>query len=274
MGNEPCTVPSEKGRRVATGFDSVVPSLPGPSRGGLSLSLLSGFELRVDGRPLRVPLSAQRVVAFLGLNPGRVSRIFVGGHLWTLAREERAAGALRTALWRLGRPASMFVRCEGQWLSLSPDVEVDVADAARIARQLLDGADAATCETAFTGLRGAGELLPDWYDDWVLIERERFRQLRLHALERLCLDFSGEGRYAEATEAGLAAVASEPLRESAHRALIEAHFAAGNPCEAVRQYEICRRLLRRDLDLAPSAVLEGLIGHRRRREMANRVTTR
>lgn len=256
------------------GRDSVAPALSGASRAKPSLSLLGGFELRLDGRPLHTPLSAQRVVAFLALNPGRVSRTFVAGHLWTFASEERAAGALRTALWRLRRPASMLVQSEGPWLSLGPDVEVDVADSSRLARGLLDDADTAIARTAFAGLRDAAELLPDWYDDWVLIDRERFRQLRLHALERLCLDFSAEGRHVEATEAGLAAVASEPLRESAHRALIEAHLAEGNPGEALRQYDICCGLLRRDLDLAPSATLDRLVAHLRQRERPRLVTTR
>lgn len=230
----------------------------------LSLSLLDGFRLRSGGAPLPVPLSAQRLVAFLALNPGRRSRIFVAGQLWTLAGEERAAGALRTALWRLGQASGALVQCDGQCLSLHPDAVVDVDDAARVARRLLDGADPASSHAAYVALRDAGELLPDWYDDWVLLERERFRQLRLHALERVCISFSAGGRHAEATEAGLAAVACEPLRESAHRALIGAHLAEGNPCEALRQYEACRRLLRRDLGLGPSRALEVMVGHLRR----------
>ena len=87
--------------------------------------------------------------------------------------------------------------------------------------------------------------------------------MRLHALERLCLNLSAQGQYAEATEAGLAAVASEPLRESAHRALIAAHLAEGNQGEALRQYHACCRLLRRDLDLPPSTVLDALVAHLR-----------
>ena len=43
-----------------------------------------------------------------------------------------------------------------------------------------------------------GELLPDWYDDWVLLERERFRQLRLHALDALCDDLTRAGRHWDA----------------------------------------------------------------------------
>jgi DNA-binding SARP family transcriptional activator len=232
---------------------------------GASLSLLNGFELRLDGDRISVPLSAQRVVAFLGLNPGRFARIFVAGHLWIDASEERAAAALRTALWRLGSNGSRLVRCEGPSLSLDPAVEVDIATTSRMARQLLDDDIGQIPVNAFAGLRDAGELLPDWYDDWVLIERERYRQLRLHAIEQLCVCLSAAGRHAAATEAGLVAVANDPLRESAHRVLIAAHLAEGNPGEALRQYGVCCRLLRRDLELGPSPALERLIAPVRRR---------
>jgi DNA-binding SARP family transcriptional activator len=69
----------------------------------------------------------------------------------------------------------------------------------------------------------------------VLVERERFRQLRLHALEALCRRLTGDGLHAEAVDAGIAAIAAEPLRESAHRALMSAHVAEGNRGEAMRQ---------------------------------------
>jgi DNA-binding SARP family transcriptional activator len=241
----------------------VAPSLPLSGYGRISLSLLSGFELRRDGRPLAVAPSAQRLLAFLALHRGRLARIFVAGHLWSDASEQRATAALRTALWRLGTADPGIVRCEGQSLLLDPAVTIDVAEGAGLARQALGGCDTPTSTAALAGLRDSGELLPDWYDDWVLIERERFRQLRLHALERLCETLSAQGRHAEATDAAIAAVASDPLRESAHRALIAAHLAEGNCGEAIRQYDSCRRLLRRDLGIAPSPALDGLVAHLR-----------
>jgi DNA-binding SARP family transcriptional activator len=112
---------------------------------------------------------------------------------------------------------------------------------------------------ALSHLRDAGELLPDWYDDWVVIERERHRQLRLHALEQLSARLSADGRHAAATEAGLAAIASEPLRESAHRVLIAVHLAEGNRGEALRQYRVCCGLLDRDLKVGPSPALQALV---------------
>ncbi|HEX2156656.1 MAG TPA: bacterial transcriptional activator domain-containing protein, partial [Actinomycetes bacterium] len=105
----------------------------------------------------------------------------------------------------------------------------------------------------------AGDLLPDWYEDWVVLERERLRQLRLHALEALCARLTGAGRFGAAVQAGLAAVAGEPLRESAHRTLIRAHLAEGNPGEAVRQYHLYRRLLTDELAIEPSPAIRGLV---------------
>src|SRR5262249_14593389 len=103
------------------------------------------------------------------------------------------------------------------------------------------------------------ELLPGWYDDWLLPERERMRQIRLHRLEALCRHFSAEGRHALAIEAGLAAVAAHPLREGAQRLLIAAYLAQGNTAEAVRQCDACAAQLREALDIAPSPATRTLV---------------
>ena len=64
------------------------------------------------------------------------------------------------------------------------------------------------------------DLLPDWYDDWVVIENEAWRQLRLHALEVLETRLAESGRMGEAIHAAVAVVNMEPLRESAQATLI------------------------------------------------------
>jgi DNA-binding SARP family transcriptional activator len=96
------------------------------------------------------------------------------------------------------------------------------------------------------------DLLPDWYDDWVIIERERLRQLRIHALEVLCQRLTALERYPEAIDAGLAAVRAEPLRESAHLSLMRAHAAEGNWCEVLRAYDRLSQLLWNELGVEPS----------------------
>ena len=136
---------------------------------------------------------------------------------------------------------------------------MDAREADATARRLLHG-DGSLPHAATTML--AVDLLPDWYEDWVVGERERLRQLRLHALELLALRLTARGSFGLAAEAGLAALRSDPLRESANRALIRVFLAEGNPAEAVRHYRSYSTLLERELGLAPSAqmreLLEGL----------------
>src|SRR4029079_7200585 len=98
---------------------------------------------------------------------------------------------------------------------LAPAVRLDARQATAVAHRLLDSSS--PYDPAYgVHVLLAVDLLPDWYDEWVVLERERFRQLRLHALEALCERLVAAGRRGEAVQAGLAAVAGEPLRESAH----------------------------------------------------------
>jgi DNA-binding SARP family transcriptional activator len=215
------------------------------------LSLLGGFELRCTGQEVAVPRSGQRLLALLALQARPLERLWVAGTLWIDATEERAGASLRSALWRLPQPGgTAVVEASTTHLRLARDVAVDVHELAARA----EGDDPDLEPSAL-----ARDLLPDWYEDWVVLERERLRQLRLHALEALCRRLTQAGRFGAAVQAGLAAVAGEPLRESAHRTLIRAHLAEGNPGEAVRQYHLYRRLLAGELAIEPSAAIRELV---------------
>jgi len=231
-----------------------------PSSGRLRVSLQRHFEVVLDGVRIQVPHSGQRLVAFLAINEGPLPRDVVAAELWSEATGDRASAALRTALWRLGPAvARSLVVASGGRLALGPDVDVDFRATAERAQAIIHGRAGPAARHDVAALRAAGDLLPDWYDDWVILERERFRQLRIDALETLCSTLSADDHYAGAIEAGLAAVAAEPLREQSHRVLIAAHLAAGNPGEALRQYRILRELLARELGVAPSAATERLL---------------
>jgi DNA-binding SARP family transcriptional activator len=223
------------------------------------LTMLGGFELRSRGERVVLPPSAERVVAYLALHQGPATRSNVAGNLWLDVSEDRAMGNLRSALWRLRRPGVSIVETAGDHLFLAADVEVDFRELSAAARLLMDGA-ASTDTIQLERLATSSDLLLDWYEDWVLLEREHFRQLRLQALERLALELTACGQYGRAVETALAAVATEPLRESAHRALISVHLAQGNRGEAIRQYCIYKRLMREELDLEPSGQIDALIG--------------
>jgi DNA-binding SARP family transcriptional activator len=224
----------------------------------VALTMLGRFELAWRGRPIRLPASAERVVAYVALHDGPATRSNVAGSLWLDVPEDRAMANLRSTLWRLRRPGVTVIEPVGQSLALSANVAVDLHDLRTAARALADGV-VPSDPSRLDRLTAGGELLGDWYDDWVLVEREHFRQLRLQALERISLDLTAVGQFARAIESALAAVATEPLRESAHRALISVHLAQGNRSEAVRQYCIYRRLMREELDLAPSTKMDELM---------------
>lgn len=242
---------------TATAHAHRTPTEEPADAGRYSLRLLRGFELRCDDELVVMSMSAQRLAAFLALHDRAMLRVHIAGNLWIDSSEDQANASLRTALWRLRRAGPTMVDGTSTHLALSRCVPVDVQQTTIRAKRVLRG-DPPDHED-LARLADAGELLPDWYDDWVVFERERLRQLCVHALERLSNDARAQGRLAQATEAGLAAVAFEPLRESAHRAVIEAHLTEGNAGEAIRQYQLFRDLLRTKLGLAPSQWMQDLV---------------
>jgi DNA-binding SARP family transcriptional activator len=227
---------------------------------GIRLSLLSQFELSSGGEPLPLPPSGQRVVAFVAMRGRWVLRSIVAGTLWPDTSDDYAGRSLRSALWRVNQPGLSVIETNRTHVRLARHVVVDLHEVMDRARRLIAGwSDSdGVVQDMFLGTLTA-ELLPDWDDDWVVVERERVRHLRLHALEVLCDRLTIAGRYAEAVEAGVAAVRGEPLRESAQRMLIRAHLAEGNVVEAIRQYSAYRQLLTDELGIVPSVQLEDLV---------------
>ena len=226
-----------------------------------ALGLLHGFNLTVGQQPVSLVWSAQRLLALLALEDRPLGRGYVAGTLWPETTALKANANLRTSLWRVHRSCQELVSASAQQVALLSTVEVDVRQAEPLARRLLDrAADCTDILTAATRAALSADILPDWYvDDWLLIVREQFHQLRLHALEAMSERLIRAGRYGEAVDAALAAIRAEPLRESAHTIVIKAHLGAGNRWAAVRQYERCRQLLRDEIGLEPSEELRCLV---------------
>ncbi|WP_336026753.1 AfsR/SARP family transcriptional regulator [Geodermatophilus sp. FMUSA9-8] len=228
------------------------------------VTLLDGFGLDLSGSargpaPDDLPRAVQRLLAHLCLQR-RATRAATAVRLWPGAPEDHAHGSLRSALWRLNRAAPGLVEGTGGSLHLTAAARVDVHDLEAWARR----STAPGTRAGDVGLPEPvllGDLLPGWYDDWVLLERERLRQVRVRALEAVAVRLACAGRHGEALQAAHAAVRDEPLRESAHRVVVGVHLAEGNVAEAVRAYELFRAMLADELDVAPSEQLTGLVRH-------------
>jgi DNA-binding SARP family transcriptional activator len=148
----------------------------------------------------------------------------------------------------------------GDTVRLDPTVEVDVDTLVRVATRVGDGgAPPRWAEGVLAA--GRHDLLPGWYDDWVLVERERLRQLRLHTLEEIARAHLRAGQHGDALQAALEAMRAEPLRETPHRLIVEIHLAEGNAYEAVHAFYVYRDLILRDLQLEPSTAMCALLNH-------------
>jgi DNA-binding SARP family transcriptional activator len=225
------------------------------------IALLDGFEVAGSGKEALMPLGAQRLLAFLALANGSVHRAVASERLWPDCNPARAAANLRSALWRGRRIGDVaLIECNGSRLQLAPTVQVDLKVALEESRRLTETGRAdgsADIDHFIPALSRA--LLPHWMDEWLILERERWDQIRLHTLEGVAQSLMGVGRYLPALEAALAAVAIEPVRESAHRTVVEVYIAEGNAACALKHYQRYRGLVQRELGVSPSRQMIKLV---------------
>ena len=218
------------------------------------LQLLESFRLLMPLGAVELPFAEQRLLAFLALQNRPVLRARAARKLWFGDGPDRC---LRSALWRLSRSGARIVESTRFELRLSDRVSIDVRNQVGTAERILQGSstDGPMDDWKILAL----ELLPDWQDDWVDDERRRLRQLRLHALERVAVELKKSGRFGEAIEAAGAAVRADPLRESSRRCLIAGFLAEGNQVEALREANVYRDLLRREVGTEPTAEFLALL---------------
>jgi DNA-binding SARP family transcriptional activator len=230
----------------------------------LQVTLLGGFRVDTPTGTIDVPVSAQRLVAFLALQERPVPRRQVAGTLWPDVDDERSGAALRSTLWR-SRRCGDLIAASRDTLRLRPAVEVDAVRLARYASVLVDELVGRMATSGVPAdVRFDRELLPGWYEDWVVEERERLRQLMLRALAALVPALIAAGRSDEAVGLGQQAVRLEPLSETSHQSLIAAYLAVGDRARALRQFDEHASLLLAELGLAPSDATLGLVRHLRR----------
>ncbi|PPS67846.1 hypothetical protein BV882_35970 [Streptomyces sp. 46] len=219
--------------------------------------MLTGeFRLTVEGRETELPGGAQRLVALLALR-GRTARSALAGTLWPETDEQRALARLRTAIWRVNQVVPQLVESLGEQVYLTAHAEIDIREQVEHSMGVLGGGtvDAATWAAGVP----AQDLLPDWHDEWLIDDRERLRQLRLHTLEGIAEQLCTQGHFGLAIDAALTALRADVLRESAHRAVLRVHLAEGNLAEARRAYQVCVETFERELGVQPTPATSALL---------------
>jgi DNA-binding SARP family transcriptional activator len=209
-------------------------------------------------------VDAGRVVAYLAVHRRPQRRADLAADLWP-GEPAAAAGQLLDEALAALRGTGLLSDPEpgtGGPVALDAAVEVDLDAAMALVRRLADAPgrpDSVPDDLPAAAALLRADVLPGWPAVWLDVERERFRQIRLNALEDLSTALSAAGRHAEAVELAEEAVKTAPSRESARRALIEAHLGQGGIAEAVAQYDEYQELLRSSVGASSAFGLEGLL---------------
>lgn len=238
-----------------------------------------------DDRAVAIGGRSANLLAYLALGHGRYfSRSELLGSLWPEHSTSSTAGSFNTALWRLRRLIERpplkhgdLIVCDrrgaiglngpaGVWLDVD-EFERRVAPGLAKAPELLSDAD-------IDGLRQGvqlykSDILLDLSDDWALREREKYRRNYLNALGRLIQLATIRRQYADGIRYAQAVLDSDALREDVHRQLMQLFMLSGQRAQALRQFELCRDLLRRELAIQPmretlalyQQIVDSAIGH-------------
>jgi DNA-binding SARP family transcriptional activator len=218
--------------------------------------LLQSWQLRQDTEVLHVAARQQRLITALAIHGPR-PRNYLGGLLWPEIPESRALEGVRVAVHLISRQVPDLLVNGGTVLSLNERLDVDLHRLRDQIRQLGRAGLNGTVPALLQQLRES-DLLPGWYEDWVLFAQNRLQQDRLHAYQLIARQSLARGDYESALAAAEAALALEPLYESSVRLLIEAERRQGNNAAALRAFEKYERRLEEDMGLGPSEALRRL----------------
>lgn len=222
----------------------------------IRLKMLGGWDLSQDGDSLLIGERQQRLVAALAIY-GKRRRSFLSGLLWPECSEAHAMGSLRAAVFAAARRLPGLLLCAGHDLSLGGTVEVDLHRLRTALLEVASGHPAAIGEW-FTSSSHA-DLLPGWYDDWVVAEQGRVQNCYLNAAERLAqLALDRSDRF-EAVQLARTILEIDPTRESAVQILVEAYMAMGNEATALKVYLDYTRALEDELGVHPTPRIRHLV---------------
>ena len=223
----------------------------------LSLRLLGGFLLRVDGRPRPLPArKAQALLAYLAIRAGRAhSRDSLTGLLWADAGDRQARQSLRQTMVRLrralpGSPRALVA--QGDTLTLTPTaLDVDVTAFERLVRRGTPEALESAMALYGGPLLESVQVKAPGFEEWLESERARLAELALEALRRLVDRHVKAGRVEPAIHAATRLLALDPLQEETHRTLMRLHARQGRRAAALRQYQACVGVLQKELGIEP-----------------------
>jgi len=228
--------------------------------GRFAVNLLGGFQVFLhSGDACALPTrKAQALLAYLALFPGRAyHRDTLATLLWGGRPDAQARKSLRQTVYALRkalREAGDALVVDGERIALNPTTTQ--ADASRFERLVREGTSEAL-EQAATLYRG--DLLHGFrldepgFEEWLVAERERLREVAIGGLGKLLAHQATTTATERGIQTAVRLLALDPLQEGVHRALMRLYARQGRRTAALRQYQMCVQILRREVRTAPES---------------------
>ncbi len=232
---------------------------------GLEIRLFGGLQLTLNGSPLSGFTSHKvaALLAFLAVERRPHSRETLAALLWGGLPDVDARNNLRQTLTNLRKLVGPYLLIDRETVAFRP-VETCVVDVEAFIA-CLQGGEKQAAETRVERWQAAtewyvGDFLAGFvvrdapeYEEWLLAQRARYRELAMHSLHALTELLTAQGEYARAVESAARLLALDPWREEAHRQLMRLKARTGQRSAAIAQYELCRQVLEQELGVEPSA---------------------
>jgi WD40 repeat protein/DNA-binding SARP family transcriptional activator len=223
----------------------------------LQVRLLGQFDVRVDSRPAVISSRAgQSLLAYLMVTAGTPHRREkLAGLFWPDTSDENARTRLRHELWRVRKAISAataaadFILADELTITFNPEAEYSL-DVAQLERELASD-DSLDERVRQAGLYH-GELLPGFYDEWIVLERARVQAVFERRMQQLLECLIAESRWKMTIEWSEHWLAFGEMPEPAYRAMMLAYSALGDRSKVAATYDRCVALLAQELDVAPS----------------------
>lgn len=222
----------------------------------LNINVLGRFEVFLDGQPVDISSRpGQSLLAYLLRNPNRpLRREKLAGMFWPDANDANARSNLRHVLWRIRKALEK----EGEPAYVEAD-DLDITFRLR-AEDYLDVRvmeEAPSLANLVEDLQRQvrvyqGELLPGFYDEWIILERERLQSIFENKMLRLVDEFGRQARWGEVIEQAEHWISRGHTTELAYRSLMVAHAARGDMANASAAYSRCVEALRLEIGIEPS----------------------
>ena len=236
------------------------------------------FELLRGDEPVHLGCNAKAlaILKYLlsrGVRP--VSQDYLMAWLWPDSNVKRARWSLNSAIYALRKllrgqlspvASSDFILFDKSYYQLDPSVEVwtdkDEFEArceyGRHLERTQRKPEAVAEYEAAVGLYRGDYLVEDLYEDWTMVERERFADAYMDMLSRLASYYMETGRYQESMRACYRLLEKDRCHEDGHRLLMECYAYLGLRGRALRQYRFSETVLKRNQGTAPQSEAQDL----------------